>query len=222
MASRYIRVQATLGRDSAVAADAAVNTFHFEADAADDAALNDQTAGLQDRLHTFYSSIAQYLSGILNGTVNFRWYNLSDPKPRVPFHQHTLTGLTFPSSVIPPQVAIAVTLKADFVSGQKPARRRGRVYLGPLGGSLFTASSGEVRIDNTVRTNIATAFEAMARGSTAQAYRLAVFSPTTLSVLGTPMGDAFNDVTSIEVDDSPDTQRRRVANPANKTVLPVS
>lgn len=80
------------------------------------------------------------------------------------------------------------------------ARRRGRVFLGPLNSLAIDASSGRPLVSTTFRTNIADAFSTLHAAMGANVTPLQVFSRT---------DHAMRRVNGIWIDDAFDTIRRR-------------
>lgn len=115
--------------------DVAVNNWSFEVATADEA----NAAQCGEFLYNFYSGIASYYSTLVEGKTPYtKFYDRSDPEPRSPFLEGPLTGVTFPGDdPLPSEVACCLSFRGVLVSGQPPARRRGRVYLGPLGRSVM-------------------------------------------------------------------------------------
>lgn len=217
--TQYWRVQAMLNNDSDDPKDRSVNTWHFTSDEAgpDD---NTDFVGIVDHLwNTFYTPIDEYLSSNIDGTIDFKGYKLLDPPERVPFDatRGTLTpGVTH----YPNEIAVVLSYRAAYVSGVRKARRRGRIYIGPLASVVGEDQDGDVRLADTPRVAFFTAADALsgatliAGGSTIE---WCVFSPTTYEEEAPPgvendlvaLGDSFFPVTGGKIDDAFDIQRRR-------------
>jgi hypothetical protein len=210
-------VQCSMLRDGLIPEDAVVNTWHFE----NDGTFQTDEDGLLERLHVFYVAIGGLLAATLVGELRVRMYDYSEPKPRVPRTDDTVT-FTPASDALPAELAICLSMSGDQVSGGKKARRRGRVYLGPLSGNVLGYQSGkpDVRVSQVYRDQIVAAAEDLATGG-AGSYRLAVFSPTTVQSGGTD-DEAWNDVTKVWVDDAFDIQRRRGAIAAVRSEASIS
>lgn len=121
-------------------------------------------------------------------------------------------------------MAICLSFQGATGSGVNMRRRRGRVYLGPLAGTVVDASTSGTEITAAARSTIATAAAALAHGPDVGDARLAVFSRATANITdGLPVdanepaigySDAalsagFEDVVSGWVDNAFDIQRRR-------------
>lgn len=82
--------------------------------------------------------LGAYVSPVVSRSAEMRAYNLSDPEPRVP----TIEPLTFPSANdsngLPEEVAAVISFHGD---PPVTARRRGRLYIGPLTRNTITSGS---------------------------------------------------------------------------------
>jgi hypothetical protein len=197
--------QVALHRKGNLPADDVVNTWHFESDHDFDT----DTGDLRDRLEAFYDALGAYWGSSLNGTGTIKLYDWDDPTPRVPKVTSDFTHGTG-ATAMPAEVCLCLSMSAEVVSGETKARRRGRVYLGPLITSLAadtTGAASDRRIPNGDRTTILDAAATLATGS-AGTYRLAVYSPRTQELGGTA-DEAWNDVVLLWMDDAFDIQRRR-------------
>lgn len=134
-----IRAQVRLHHSSALPEDDAINTFHFQSEVAGRSVSDDWTA-IYNALTAFYGSIDTYLSRELSGQPTVTIYDLSDAEPRVPTLELNMTGVSFPASdnALPEEVALCLSFQGVAVSGEPQARRRGRVFLGPINGSANT------------------------------------------------------------------------------------
>lgn len=185
------RAQVTIPMDTGLPEDAATNTLYFDAD----------TIGALDDVHTalnaFYVAIDGLYSSLVDGTeVRCDYYQLSDPEPRAPVKSNGFTTLTTDSSASPPEVSLVLSYQGARISGLPQARRRGRIYIGPLGGGL-TDRPNEIGQINPL---VAAADTLLAASAAAATWTWAQYSPTN----GTGI-----DVTDGWVDNEWDTQRRR-------------
>jgi hypothetical protein len=216
VAEAHVIVQASLERKGALPEDAVVNTWHFQAEDASVGVTSDDIIGanldgLLDRLETFYDELATMWSGALTGNLLLKAYDFADTSPRVPIDERPSTFGTLADSM-PTEVAICLSMAASITSGQRPGRRRGRVYLGPFGRNLSTYTTGAAdgRPDATAINTILDAGENVARGTNPTSFKLAVFSPTEVATGGSTT-DAWNVVRKLWVDNAFDIQRRRGA-----------
>lgn len=207
--------QIALDRKGMLPEDVIVNTMHFEDDSGfgTDAGLEINGPGLVDRLVTFYQAIGPAtLGNSLNGTGRVTLYNHEDLKPRVPRIETAFT-FTTGTTRLPGEVALCVSFQGAREAGANMARRRGRIFLGPLTPDLLlqVASGSDARAVVANVTAVLDAFRTMATGGSG-AFRLAVYSPTT-TLGGGSLADAYNDVTTIWADNTFDTIRKRGAAP---------
>lgn len=205
----FSAVKVTLNRTNAIPADAVVNVWHFDADDATGEA-ND----LADRVAAFYTTIAPIMSSVLSGTGTIQVYDLADPEPRVPIYTRGLTGIAG-GSAFPSEVALCLSMQAAPESGVNQRRRRGRIYIGPLGTGGTAVTDGDVRPTQARADTILDAAVTLATGPDPGDSRLAIYSPTTRAG-GASLADSFNDAAELWVDNAFDTQRRRGARPTTR------
>ena len=138
-------------------------------------------------------------------------YDLSQPIPRTPVHTTTFAISATRAQGLPSEVALVLSYRAPLVSGSLPARRRGRVYIGPFGTNALAAASinGDSRPILNLMQNIVNAAARLMQANTADIY-WSTYSPTDASAL---------EVTSVHVDNAWDTQRRRGADPTARISL---
>jgi hypothetical protein len=141
---------------------------------------------------------------------NIKFYDLSDPKPRAPFYDANFTiGGTPQSSHLPRELAICLSFQGARVSGSAQARRRGRVYLGPLG---LTSN------DSTTGRPLAAAISSIqgAAGTLRSASGSGVWTWIVVSEVA-----GLNDVivTNGWVDNAFDIQRRRGVTPTSRSTF---
>lgn len=216
--SGFFRCQVTIPTDSGQGADSLVNVWHFDSDQtfAEDA---DDVAA---RLATFYQSIDQMMPATVGPEATIKVYDLADPEPRTP--GVTLQVPLSPAgagSVLPEEVAFALSMKAAPQSGVNPARLRGRVFLGPFTSTALELVDGRVRVTAAMRQTILNAAVVLATGPDAGDGRLAVFSPTTWAAEGGTPADldpAFNDVVEVSMDNAVDIIRSRGPEPTSRMI----
>ena len=211
-----IRANAVFQGPSGLPEDQFINTFHFDSSGTpyeDDAPL--AAAALIE----FYTAITTptaaavdwFLSNTLLPQAEIVTYNLDDPEPRIP------TSFPFtidpePKSTdrnYPEEVAVCLSFR-----GAPPitARRRGRVYIGPL--STRAAETGLTtpsRPSPSFRNVLAeSAVRLLASGGTGPAWVIRSLTPTPNTVL----------VQGGWVDNAWDTQRRRGLDATTRTIWP--
>lgn len=223
MADKLMRAQVTIPLDSAIPEDSIVNTFYFDGDDLGGGLTTDAEyhGAVQSLLTAFYQSIdGNMLANSVTTPATVKIYDMRDPTPRVPEFTFTIGLTDTAQSPLPGEVALCASFQADLVSGVNQARRRGRVYIGPLAStaSFATVVNGQLRPHAAVVQALADACNVLADGidTTGNGAHVswAVYSPT-LDIAGT-IDDAFNDVTNGWVDNSYDTQRRRGAAPTSR------
>lgn len=199
----HVLVQTTLWMDSGLPEDYAVNTWHINTTAVDPAA---GMAAFFADLQTFYTSIDNYLSSLCEGTLAVRGYNMDDPTPRVPFFIDGV-ALTVGTSSYPTEVAMCLSFQGARISGENQARRRGRIYLGPLSPTTGDGATG--RPTTTFRTDCLAAMDTLADDALAD--------PTYAWVVWSEAAGSGTVVTNGWVDNAFDTQRRRGLDPTVRT-----
>lgn len=210
MADKLIRAQVSLPNESAIPEDIVTNTFYFDGDDGNtDAAYH---SAVSTMLTAFYVAMQDRISDHILSPLTCKLYDMRDAEPRVP-------EFTFPivisrvaiDGLVPNEVALVLSFQADAVSGLIQARRRGRVYIGPIcSTSNLIDTVGECRPTTAFLNDVASAASALATplalaGTGSMSW--AVYSPTTDATQS--IDDAFNDVTNGWIDNSFDTQRRR-------------
>lgn len=202
-----LQAQVILGTDTNLPEDFVVNTWAFST--LQPAPDLTPAEVIRDGLHAFYGGIDTYLSPFLIGWVQIKIYDINAPKPRVPEHDFLTPNVITPgSSPLPEEVAVCLSFRGVLVSGQSPARRRGRVYLGPL---TYTALQGDVsnrqRVDPGFLEDISTAY--------ADAQTIWSAGDVVHSVWSR-RNDDLVPVTYAWVDNALDTQRRRGPAPSQR------
>lgn len=210
MADKLMRALVTLSSESGLVKDNCVNTFYFDGD--DGNSDNEYHSKVFNKISAFYVAIANRISDHIVSPVKVQIYDMRDPTPRVPeFTQTFVLDRSAINGLLPNEVALCLSFQADAVSGIKQARRRGRVYLGPLSNSADIVDTlGELRPGAALINQIAAAATVLATPVSLLSIGSlfwSVYSPT-LDVLQT-IDDSFNDVTNGWIDDAFDTQRRR-------------
>nr|CRY96813.1 hypothetical protein [uncultured prokaryote] len=182
--------QVTLHTASGITADYVTNTWAFESSVSTLAGLHSDLFHEYDLIHTLLSSTIAQVGHEISS------YDRADPIPRAPvlttFHSFaTATG----STSLPTEVALCLSFQGSKVSGVPQARRRGRVYIGPL---YQAASDTAGRPTSGVRTSLA------AMGAHVKAFAANGYWQVWSTVNNSPtlVVDGW-------IDNSFDTQRRR-------------
>jgi hypothetical protein len=188
------QVQAILKTTSNLPEDWVTNTWSCIAD--DDIAAE----GFIAEVFNFYNAIRGSFSNLVTlGGHQFKAYRYADPPPRAPFFESTWALATTPTGApLPTEVACCLSFEGVQASGQIQARRRGRVFIGPLATSVMGADG---RPTTSSITNLgAAAKDLFDAGLLAGDWRWSVFSRANNS--GIPVDAGW-------VDNEFDTQRRR-------------
>jgi hypothetical protein len=211
----HIYAQARFDRTTLLPEDVVVNGFHFDVTGSPVTAA----AVAFNSIKKFYdttpagasSPIRTYFSRALTGRCEVRVYDWDQAHPRPPIYTNEFTmtiGTT--GQDLPTEVAICASYKAAPAAGANPARRRGRIYLGPLNDGIYTtaaSSAGDQRPSVGARNIIVSAMVALAD------------DPSTLinwSVYSTK-DNVLYPVKTVWCDNAFDTQRRRGAKTTTRT-----
>jgi hypothetical protein len=201
-----VKAQVSFPSVGADTEDTVVNTWHFDVDNADVAGVTTAQAALD----SFYTSIKSYLSVLQdwNGGA-IKWYNLADAEPRAPFAEGSfvVSGAVSPGTM-PPELAICLSFQGIRVSGISQARRRGRVFLGPLGNNAVSSTTG--RVASGAYTAIQTAAATLLGGSGIGDWTWIIWSKASSSQVVVDNG---------WIDDAPDVQRRRGVDPSTRVLF---
>lgn len=169
-------------------------------------------------LDAFYQTLDTNMSTLLSGKVpRFRAWDMSDPKPRQPIVEQNLTALvTSGTNVAPREVALVLSFRSGYVSGQNPQRRRGRIYFGPLRADSLNTSTGLVESSHvTALKNAGAALLAASVASTD--YTWCTYSR--VDDVNEDGSAGAHPVIAGWVDNDPDIQRRRGINSGAKTTF---
>lgn len=193
-------------------ADRIVNVFHFVGP--NDYETDSNLARIQ--VEGFYLDpnttrpIAQWLSPWVQRDAEFRLYDMEAPKPRVP------TVVPFSLGAVPStegyveEVALCITMHG-IVPPALTARRRGRIYIGPLnnfgvvGGTSSTASHPQPTLIADLQSAAATLAQ-FNTGFPQWSIRSMVPAENYVSVFNGYVDNAF------------DTQRRRGPDPTQRNL----
>lgn len=228
----HIMVQHSYESESGMPADSVLNTFHFEGPTVADAAASDALAAI---VCDFYTATAPTATGNLEQWMamgafsipqhSVKVYNMGDAKPRVPVSTYTETSPTF--TVVAPMVAeaaVCLSYRGTVGSGMAMARRRGRIYIGPLNFNAGTADTTFLRPHANFRADLTKAGRMLALDAQALGYDWSVFSPTTEAAIPPGGGGDFplTPIVAFWVDDAFDTIRSRGPAPTTRTQLSVA
>lgn len=213
-----LRAQVRLKYYTNLPEDVSTNTLHFVTDDSNLPAVD--AISLSQQINFFYGDMGTPGSNgpfspvLASSGHKIVWWNLDDPEPRVPIYETDLTTLprNNTSTGLPEECAAVLSFQADPQSGVNQARRRGRIYLGPLSTVVLSpgSSSGFSAIGTVFRTAVIdSAVENLLDLNTIPA-QWVVNSTLTLPSIIT---NGWMDVTF-------DTQRRRGGRVTGRTVWP--
>lgn len=199
----------TIPMSTGLTKDYCVNTYTFRIDSDDGAihsAIHADFKVLYDALSSMYATpVAQ------NGWM-VKAYNWDAPKPRAPIFELPFNLAADPTqNELPAEVAVCVSFQGTRASGVAQARRRGRVYIGPLGATV----NSQGRVNSANVTQLKNAFTTFLNASTVAANRdWMVYSRVQ------PVGQRTTPVIGGWVDNAFDIQRRRGLASSARTLWP--
>ena len=201
----FYAAQMTINMTSNVAADAVVNTMHFSG-----ANPVVDLPDIQTAMFAFYNDIRpMYSTSVRQNDHVLKVYDLDDVKPRVPALEVDFDFTSAPSgNILPHQVALCLSFQAVKISGIAQARRRGRIYIGPLSAAQVT---GGGRPNAAAIASARDAGDNLLTTTTPMGIVWGVFSPTDANLYAIANG---------WVDDRYDIQRRRARDAVARSVFP--
>lgn len=197
------RVMSTIVMDSGLPIDAVVNTFHVQA--SDDPAHWTELLG---NWETFQVAIkGMYPSPVATSGHTIKVYNLSDTEPRAPdFEGDWSFGSLTTAAELPSEVAICLSFQGARTSGLVQARRRGRMFLGPVKQSLCV----DGRPDMTFAGGVLSEFLAFTAAEAVDGVQFGVWSR---------VNEGFVIAEQAWIDNAFDTQRRRGLAPTTRATV---
>jgi hypothetical protein len=216
-----VRVIASQTAVSGLPEDDAVNVWHFTSLGTD---LLSNCAAIHTALDTFYGSISElYCTNTMTGDFSYKYYDLVDTVPRSVIYTNTSTGLdTTAGDGLPSECAVCLSFEGELGSGLNRARRRGRLYIGPLSNAVASTVTGYVVVASPAVGTIIDAAEVM-RASGGLDFVWSVFSPTAAGAQPWSSGALLAATTYVDhgwVDNAFDTQRRRGTAPQARGTFP--
>jgi hypothetical protein len=145
-------------------------------------------------------------------------YDLADPEPRVPKGEGPFNIVPSGTESLPTEVAACLSFQGLAASGVNQARRRGRVFLGPLNRECTVMVGGRTLLEPGRQTVIADAADALLNSQALAGVPWAVFSPTARAT-GASLFDATTIVNNGWVDNAFDTIRSRGTDPSTRVVF---
>lgn len=198
------RFDVILQPDSNLPADVVINTWHFD----EVSAPFGNYDNVRDMLEGFYDTVGPYMpANYLQSQALVRAYDLTQPEPRVPVYESAFTWTQGAGAFLPTEVALVLSVRAEYASGTPNARRRNRKYLGPF---IATTNTTAGRPSSALITDLAAAAGQMLNEALASvSWNWVVYSPTE---------GASYPVIGGWVDDAWDTQRRRGVSPSTRSI----
>lgn len=200
-----ITAQVSIEPASGIPADIATNTLHFYG-----LVKEDDTVALATAIADFYIDIQGiYSTATATTGHSIKFYDTEGAAPNYPYTTSTFDFTLAPSQPpLPSEVAVCLSLAGKKEAGLPQARRRGRIYMGPLmedvnsGGRPST--SAKTALLDAGETLAATVNDIPAIGTGFWG----VWSPTNSDIVA---------IKTLSVDDAFDTQRRRGVASTSKT-----
>jgi hypothetical protein len=168
------QVQLTINSKSNVAEDAAINTFAVKA-MSGGATFSD----IRDAVDTFFDEVDHLMSNSVNSTAGahkIRVYHLTDPKPRPPVYEDSFTTPSVGGTALPSEVALCLSFAGAPMAGVSPARRRGRIYFGPLAATIGDLQSNQFRPTTGAIALVSSHFQALIEDLAAADWQFCVWS----------------------------------------------
>lgn len=229
-----IRVQHIFNHRSGLPEDAIVNTWYFSngvSGLANTAAATALTP-IVDAFYNTNGGTATVPMGSMIASIQmadpratYKYYDMSAPLPRVPFATITPTQSVANGALasLPSEVCACLSYRGAIVSGTAPARRRGRLYIGPLNNTSGTIVGDVTTLAARVHGNLAlTATQNAKRLKTdalAAGFEWGVYSETLRA--GNAAIQGFTPITHVWMDNSFDIQRRRGVAPTSRTATDI-
>lgn len=224
------RVQHTFKHKSGMPKDDIVNSFFFwsAAGVVDTASAT----FLADKVSDFYyggdvGKTGHYIAhaSLAIGCHQIKVYDMQQPEPRAPVFTRVMgDGARSAVAALPAEVSLCLSYRGAAVSGSNAARRRGRIYLGPLNTGIMEAdSNGFARPTQPAREAIVNAGKALAIATSATGVGV---TPWNWSVWSRAAQGGTNDLIEMDsltvvkhffVDNAFDTVRKRGATPTTRS-----
>lgn len=165
---------------------------------------------LTPKITTFYNSMyagttvgLSWAPWVNRAGVEIKFYNLADPLPRAPISitHPTFTGVQLSTSTVTPEQAVVLSFQGAKLSGETQARRRGRIFLGGIGGNISAGNASSFPIfADTILQGICNAADAFWTSCLTDDFNWVIYSRTNNGTV--PIDNGW-------VDNAFDTQRRR-------------
>lgn len=212
--------QAVLTSVSGLPEDNCINTFHVEYDGAlgptDAQTIATAVQNFYNVAQTDGNKVCHFISDAISRVADacrVKVYDLSDPEPRAPVLEDPWTlGAEALTNQLPHEVAIALSYRGAVESGANMARRRGRIYIGPLTTAAAQSTIAQCRPATIVATTLLDAADDLQSELVADTKAWVVYSR---------IDDEPHIIEHCWVDDAFDIQRRRGVAPTSRTTRTV-
>lgn len=156
-----MRAQVILKTVDNVAENYVTNSWAFKGEDTEES-----TTAITTALKNFYSNIVSYLSpSIAQNGHAVKYYTLPGTKPNYPFDEDSFNLASAPAgTALPSEIAVCLSFQGTRAAGFPQARRRGRIYIGPLDQTAATGdrpSSGLLTAMAVQATNFSTEIDAI-------------------------------------------------------------
>lgn len=219
------RVQRIIHPKSGITRDQTVNTFHFQTPLQNTASPTETEMGyVKDALDALFNepvgannALRFYLAEatMAQQRSSYKFYNMDHPIQRQPLggpHLGLNNSAANEHTPLPSEVALCLSFRGANESGTIPARRRGRVFIGPLNVNCVEADpiTGQARPSLGIQNSLLAGANRLADSMALVGMIWSVYSPSLRAV--SESGSALSGTTDIEhvwIDNAFDTQRRR-------------
>lgn len=200
-----LRAQVTIPRDTGLPEDVVTNTFYFNTGGdylvADGAAIQTNLKAFYEKVTAGWSIVQMFSKALVVAQAQVKVYDLSDPEPRIPKGQFPLT-LAEPTNAgsLPSELCVCASFHAAFDSGGIKARKRGRIFLGPVNDGAMTVVNNEPYVSTATLNTVTAAMSQLMSMNTAL-FKWSVYSQVDAATAGPVVGGWC--------DNAFDIQRRR-------------
>lgn len=202
------QVQVELRTQTGIPADNIINTFAFQWVGVGAPDFETLVTLIDDFYDEVGTDVFSNVLALANNAHQVKIYDLTDPSPRPPVYVGTFTQ-TGGTNPLPTEVAICASFQGIQEAGHSQARRRGRVFIGPVrSAALSVGSDGYPRVSGSARSAIATACTDLQANASAADWAWCVWSRA---------DDELYIVNNGWIEDEFDTQRSRGPGPLTRT-----
>lgn len=217
----HVIAQVVLPRTTGLPEDVVTNTFHFGRVSVP---YSTAVGVIATALQNFYNSppspattfpLANFINATISRTSNACKVNCYDgelaPTSRPPTTTVWTLGAAASSNALPDESALVLSFRNNSSTLAPAARRRGRVYIGPLNyDAVSGVTSGDSRPDSTFISRLNACAKRLQAEVSAGGVEWKIYSPT---------DNALRMVQESWVDNAFDVQRRRGAKSTSRTSL---